>query len=96
MLKNEHLRDLIAGLILRLWEIRGENEHHAIDRSGEFALIELLYEGQLCDLECPNCKRLQFGVSRACYEIGKRHIGHPYTCGGEDCPSHTEMRLSKK
>jgi hypothetical protein len=92
---NGPTREILATIILLLYEIRGENPQHCIDRSGEFALIEILYEGQIINLQCPLCKRRQDGVDRVSYELGKVGLLHGYTCGGPECPSHTYMEMIK-
>lgn len=43
-------------------------------------------------LACPVCGREQ-RVGRADYLTNLGLGGHPFTCGGEACPSHTVMRV---
>lgn len=55
-------------------------------------------QGGTIEIKCPVCGRRQT-VARWMWEFsqgiapGQRPMerGHPYTCGGRDCPSHTEM-----
>jgi len=41
-------------------------------------------------IRCPVCGREQ-EVELGEYLFSIEHGGHPYTCGGDTCPSHTEM-----
>ena len=47
---------------------------------------------EVLTLACPVCGREQ-RVGRADYLTNLGLGGHPFTCGGEACPSHTVMRV---
>ena len=45
-------------------------------------------------IQCPLCKREQ-KVSIIRYGVHTIMGGHPYTCGSDDCPSHTVMEVKR-
>ncbi len=47
---------------------------------------------EVLTLVCPSCGRTQ-RVDRTAYLDTIAIGGHPYTCGGAACPSHTVMRV---
>lgn len=46
-------------------------------------------------IECPICKQKQ-RVNLIDYAVHQVYGGHPYTCGTDTCPSHTELQVRKE
>lgn len=63
-----------------------------IGQLSEFSELLKKYKGQTILIRCPICGWEQV-ADRAYYEIGKRHIGHPYTCVGHEGAWHDNVEM---
>jgi len=74
------------------YDVIPKDEIYPLTRHREFMKIVKTFKGQTITIECPLCHRQQ-QADMAYYLIGRRYMGHPYTCG---CGDRIEMIMIKE